>query len=160
MSEERGGPAGNGEPGEPVVLRKYRDMAEAMTDRMILEAAGIECYLFDENMVRLDWLWSNLLGGMKLMVRTRDAQEAEGLLGQKVLEKFDVDGVGQYEQPRCPQCGSSEVSYRRLMKRLAGAGLMLGLPINVKMKGWSCSSCEHQWGTEAEESEGEGATPL
>jgi hypothetical protein len=38
----------------PEVLRVYRDMPEALTDRMVLEGAGIECYLFDENMVRLD----------------------------------------------------------------------------------------------------------
>jgi hypothetical protein len=135
-------------PSEPVVLRKYRDMPEAMTDRMVLDGSGIECYLFDENMIRLDWLWSNLLGGLKLMVRKRDAKEAGELLGQSVPEKFDVEGVGQYEQPRCPQCSSMDVSFERLMKRLAGAGLMVGLPITVKMKGWTCISCEHQWGVE------------
>jgi hypothetical protein len=132
----------------PEVLRVYRDMPEALTDRMVLEAAGIECYLFDENMVRLDWLWSNLLGGVKLVVRKQDAEEAERLLRQSVPEKFDVEGAGQYEQPRCPRCGSMDVSYEGLMKRVAGAGLLLGLPITVNMKGWNCHSCEHQWGTE------------
>jgi hypothetical protein len=135
----------------PEVLRVYRDMTDALTDRMVLEGAGIECYLFDENMVRLDWLWSNLLGGVKLVVRKEDVEESELLLGQNVPEKFDLEGAGQYEQPRCPKCGSMDVSFEGLMKRVAGAGLFLGLPIIVKMNGWNCNSCEHQWGIEDED---------
>jgi hypothetical protein len=149
-----------GEPSEPIALRSYRDMTEALTDRMVLEGAGIECYLFDENMIRLDWLWSNLLGGLKLIVKKSDAAEAEKVLQQSVPETFDVEGVGQYDQPRCPQCGSMDVSYEGLMKRVAGAGMLIGLPITVKMKGWNCHSCEHQWGIEEiGKSEKEGATP-
>jgi hypothetical protein len=67
-------------------------------------------------------------------VRKKDLEESERLLGQNVPEKFDLEGTGQYEQPRCPKCGSMDVSFERLMKRVAGAGLFLGLPINVKMK--------------------------
>ena len=137
----------------PEVLRVYRDMTDALTDRMVLEGSGIECYLFDENMVRLDWLWSNLLGGVKLVVRKKDVEESERLLGQNVPEKFDLEGAGQYEQPRCPKCGSMDVSFEGLMKRVAGAGLFLGLPLTVKMKGWNCNSCGHQWGIEDEDRE-------
>jgi hypothetical protein len=143
----------------PEVLRVYRDLTDALTDRMVLEGSGIECYLFDENMVRLDWLWSNLLGGVKLVVRKKDVEESERLLGQNVPEEFDLEGAGQYEQPRCPKCGSMDVSFEGLMKRVAGAGLFLGLPLTVKMKGWNCNSCEHQWGIEAEDRE-EGPKPL
>jgi hypothetical protein len=66
---------------------------------VVWEIAGIECYLFDENIVSLDWLGSNLLGGGKLVVRKRDVEESERLLGQNVAEKFDLEGAGQYEQP-------------------------------------------------------------
>jgi len=134
----------------PEVLRVYRDMPQALTDRMVLEGAGIQCYLFDENIVRLDWLWSNLLGGVKLVVRKKDVEESERLLRQSVPEVFDLEGEGQYEQPKCPKCGSMNVSFEGLMKRVAGAGLFLGLPITVKMKGWNCNSCEYQWGVETQ----------
>ena len=145
----------------PEVLRVYRDLPEALTDRMVLEGAGIECYLFDENMVRLDWLWSNLLGGLKLVVRKKDLEESERLLGPHVPEKFDLEGAGPYEQPRCPQCGSLEVSFEGLMKQVAGAGLLLGVPITVKRKGWNCNVCEHQWGIEDSSKSGEeDAKPL
>jgi len=129
----------------PVVLRQYRDMTEAMTDRMILEAADIDCYLYDENMVRLDWLWSNLLGGLKLVVRQSDAEDAERALNSEPGEKFEVEGVGEYEQERCPKCGSNDVSCDELMKRIAGAGLFLGMPIAIHQKGWNCHNCGHTW---------------
>src|SRR3978361_1755745 len=40
------------------VLRRYRDSAEAALARSALESAGINCFLRDENTVRIDWLWS------------------------------------------------------------------------------------------------------
>jgi hypothetical protein len=130
----------------PVVIRQYRDIPEAMTDRMILEAAGIDCFLYDENMVRLDWLWSNLLGGLKLVVRQSDVEDALRALSSTPNEKFDVDGVGEYEQERCPNCGSMDVSCNELKKRIAGAGLLLlGIPIAMHQKGWNCHSCGHIW---------------
>jgi ribosomal protein S27AE len=138
----------------PVVIRQYRDMPVAMTDRMILEAAGIECYLYDENMVRLDWLWSNLLGGLKLVVRQRDAEDADRALSSAPNEKFDVEGVGEYQQERCPNCGSMDVFCDELKKRIAGAGLLLGVPIAMHQKGWNCHHCGHIWEAASEDKTG------
>ncbi|MGB8324581.1 MAG: hypothetical protein WCE52_16600 [Candidatus Acidiferrum sp.] len=129
----------------PVAIRVYRDMTEAVTDRMLLEATGMDCYLYDENMVRLDWLWSNLLGGLKLVVRKRDAEDAEKILIQGRNEKFNVEGVGEYEQERCPKCGSMDVSCDELKKRIAGASLWLGVPIAITQRGWNCHACGHTW---------------
>jgi hypothetical protein len=135
----------------PVVIRVYRDMTAAMTDRMILEAAEIECYLFDENIVRIDWLWSNLLGGVKLVVRQTDAQDAETLLSGGKNEKFTVEGVGEYTQERCPKCGSTDVSCDELKKRIAGAGLLLGIPLAMIQRGWNCHTCGHIWEVDEKE---------
>jgi hypothetical protein len=71
------------DPGNrPVVLRRYRDMPAAFVEKSVLEDAGIECFLQDDNVVRMDWLWSNAMGGIKLVVRQNDAEEAEKLLSQ------------------------------------------------------------------------------
>jgi hypothetical protein len=71
------------DPGNrPVVLRRYRDMPTAFVEKSVLDAVGIECFLQDDNVVRMDWLWSNAMGGIKLMVRQGDAQEAEKILSQ------------------------------------------------------------------------------
>jgi len=57
-------------------------MPAAFVEKSVLEDAGIECYLQDENVVRMDWFLSNALGGIKLIVREKDAAEAEKILSQ------------------------------------------------------------------------------
>jgi hypothetical protein len=76
---------------EPVILRRYRDMPAAFVEKSVLEDAGIECYLQDDNVVRMDWLWSNAMGGIKLIVREKDAEEAEKVLSQAPLPE-QTDG--------------------------------------------------------------------
>jgi hypothetical protein len=51
-----------------VTIRKFRDLPEALLAKGSLESAGIEAVLTDDNIVRLDWFWSNLMGGIKLNV--------------------------------------------------------------------------------------------
>ena len=66
----------------PVVVRRYRDMPAAFVDKSVLDGAGIDCFLQDSHVVRMDWLWSNAIGGIKLIVRQKDAEDANALLNQ------------------------------------------------------------------------------
>jgi len=68
--------------GKPVVLRTYRDITEAMVDQTALESAGIRCFLFDDNLIRLDWFVSNAVGGAKIVVSEKDAAEAAKILSE------------------------------------------------------------------------------
>ncbi len=65
-----------------VLLRRFRDVPEALLAKGRLDAHGIECFLGDENMVRMDWFISNLLGGVKLMVQPQDFSEASRILNE------------------------------------------------------------------------------
>jgi hypothetical protein len=65
-----------------VVLRAFRDVPEALLAKGMLEASGIECFLADENMVRMDWFISNLLGGVKLLVQPADFSKASRILSE------------------------------------------------------------------------------
>ena len=134
------------------MVGRYRDSGEAMIAKSMLDSAGIESFLSDENLVRLDWFYSNLVGGIKLMVREEDADTARKLLEENIPEKFDVAGVGEYAQPRCPQCGSMDVSFDGLNKQIAYSGLFLNLPIPVNRKGGKCHACGHEWGSESKPS--------
>jgi hypothetical protein len=64
-----------------VTLRRFRDLPEALVAKGLLDSAGIKCFLSDENTVRMDWLWSNALGGVRLWVREDDLAESTALLG-------------------------------------------------------------------------------
>jgi hypothetical protein len=81
----------------PVILRRYRDMPEAFIERSVLEDAGIECVLQDDNTVRMDWLWSNAMGGIKLVVREKDAEEAEKILSQRPIEVDEAQNAPEEE---------------------------------------------------------------
>lgn len=79
---------------ELVTIRQFRDLPEALLAKGSLESAGIECFLADENLVRLDWFISNFIGGIKLNVRVADAANAQKLLDEPILEGLYVQGVG------------------------------------------------------------------
>ncbi len=128
-----------------IVLRRFRDMPDAFLFGSILDSAGIEFFLADENTIRMDWFWSNLLGRIKLCVRKADADEASSLLEQGVPEKFDVEGVGEYQQPRCPICQSLNVSFRGLNKPVDYTRALLGGPRPLHRSLWECDACSHQW---------------
>lgn len=89
------------DPDRPVILEKYRDITEAMVDKTTLESAGIPCYLFDDNLVRLDWFISNAIGGVKVVVRASDLEEARSLLAQaKAQAEATPEGEPDEETPR------------------------------------------------------------
>ena len=135
---------------ELVTIRKFRDLPEAMLAKGSLESAGMECYLVDDNMVRIDWFISNLLGGVKLKVRADDAAEATALLDEPIPEGFDVEGVGAYEQPRCPKCNSLEVTFTGLNKPIAYTSAWLNFPMPIESKVWRCDACGAKWVNEPE----------
>jgi hypothetical protein len=76
---------------ELVTIRLFRDLPEALVAKGVLETAGIECYLADDNMVRLDWFISSAIGNMRLQVKEDDAVAALEVLDQPSLENEVVD---------------------------------------------------------------------
>ncbi len=132
-----------------VTLRQFRDLPEALLAKGSLESAGIEALLADDNMIRLDWFYSNLLGGIKLKVRVEDAKAANEILNQPIPETVDVEGVGQYEQPKCPRCQSLDVSFQELNEFLSYGSAYLGVPIPVYHKAWTCRACGNEWEEES-----------
>jgi hypothetical protein len=128
-----------------MTIRKFRDLPEALLAQGCLQSAGIECILGDANLVRTDWFWSNAVGRIKVWVRPEDAKTALDILNHPIPAGFNVDGVGIYEQPRCPACGSLDVAFEALDKPVAYASLWIGIPLPIHNKGWKCHSCQHEW---------------
>jgi len=128
-----------------ILLRKFRDLPEALLAKGSLDSAGVESFLGDDNTIRVDWLWSNLLGGIKLLVDAENAETANEILNQPIPENFDIEGVEDYQQPHCPRCQSLDVSFEELYKPIAYGSLFVGLPLPIHRKGWICQSCRHTW---------------
>jgi hypothetical protein len=129
---------------EMVTIRQFRDLPEALFARGSLESSGIPCAMLDDNMVRLDWFISNLIGGVKLRVRAEDVAAAEEILSQPIPENFDVTGIGPYEQPHCPNCQSRDINFRETAPA-AYVASALSVPIPFHRRAWRCHACYAEW---------------
>jgi hypothetical protein len=130
---------------ELVTIRQFRDLPEALLAKGSLESSGIECFLADDNLVRLDWFISNFIGGIKLNVRPADVANAQKLLDEPILEGLYVQGIGLYEQPRCPNCQSLDVNFQELDRPIAYMSAFLRVPLPVQRPAWRCHACDAEW---------------
>ena len=135
------------------IVRQFRDLPEALLAKGCLESVGIDCFLGDDNLVRLDWFISNFIGGIKLKVRAADAVNAQQVLDEPILEGLYVQGVGLYEQPRCPKCQSLDVNFEPLDRPIAYMSAFLRVPFPVQRPGWHCRACDAEWNDDGSEGE-------
>lgn len=126
----------------PVLVGRFQYLHDALLAKGQLDAAGIPSSLVDDNMVRMDWFYSNLIGGVKLFVKAEDEAEATEVLNQPIPDTFEVEGVGEFEQPRCPKCNSVDISFESLDKLPSYGSMWLGVPIPVGANRWRCHACD------------------
>jgi hypothetical protein len=131
-----------------VTIRRYRDLSEAIIARGAIESAGIFCFLKD--LVRLDWQISNMIGGIRLQVAAADVEAAEAVLASPIPNTIDFAGEfldePGFEQPRCPRCRSTDISYERSSRKAAITSLyLLGLPLPLGSASWTCEKCGLRW---------------
>lgn len=130
-----------------VTVRRYRDLPEAFVGRSLLESAGIEAWVADEHLVRMDWFYSNLVGGMRLQVDERDEATAREILEKAVPATIEYGDGQAYEQPTCPKCGSVEI----ILGVGSGRGISLAalyvasIPLPSGTGAWHCEACGALW---------------
>jgi hypothetical protein len=142
-----------------LILQRFRDLPEAMLAKGKLASEGVESYLADDNTVRMDWLWSNLVGGVKLLVSPDDVEAATRILTEPIPEEIDFEGTAEYQQPRCPKCQSLDINFEELYKPIAYGSLFVNLPIPLQRTGWICHTCRHTWEEALQEPEQEPTDP-
>jgi hypothetical protein len=67
-----------------VTIAVFYSQPEFLLARTRLESADIECFAYDENMLRIGGWHSHLAGGIKLQVRRSEAQDAVAILHHAV----------------------------------------------------------------------------
>ena len=65
-----------------ITIAVFHSQPEFLLARTRLESADIECFAYDENMLRIGGWHSQILGGIKLQVRESEAQDARAILYQ------------------------------------------------------------------------------
>jgi hypothetical protein len=72
---------------ELVTIRQFGDVAEALLAKGCLDSAGIECFLADLNVARVDWPVSR---GVRLQVNPDDAETAIAMLTQSPIDDSEI----------------------------------------------------------------------
>ena len=85
-------------PDHFITVACYRDPPMAELARSRLESEGIECHLENAETIKIDWLLSNVLGGVKVRVPEERADEARLLLGP--LGEDEVESLPPAPPPR------------------------------------------------------------
>jgi hypothetical protein len=134
-------------PEELVTLWRYRDLPEALVAKSKLDSDAVWCALADNEIVRLDWFWSNAVGGVRLQVADEDVAHAMALLGEEIPAGFLAEETGAaYEQLECPKCHSRDVRFEYMYKGIALVFLwLLALPMWIPKGLWHCEDCLHEW---------------
>jgi predicted RNA-binding Zn-ribbon protein involved in translation (DUF1610 family) len=131
---------------ELVTVGRYRDLPEAEIAQTALESAGIRTFVPDSNVARMNWAWSNALGGIRVQVSADDEKGAREILAQSTPEEIAFEDHKLFEQPRCPRCGSAEITFEGASRKFAIASLyLLALPLPQGHEVWSCGSCGARW---------------
>jgi len=131
-----------------VTIATFRDLPNALLAQGRLSADGIETVLLDENIVRMDWLVANAVGGVKLQVHADDAEEAIELLEAPMPARIPVTHSGEvYEQPVCPACESMNLTCGDASKPMTFLSwLLVGIPLPLRHKlVWRCGGCGYEW---------------
>jgi hypothetical protein len=130
-----------------VTLQHFRDIPEALLAKGKLESAGIECLLADGNLVRMDWLLSNAIGGVRLQVRKQDFESARAVLAEPIPAEFGEEDLGEaFVQPRCPRCRSLDIGFEKIDRFWTyGLWLLLSFPVPIRKENWKCYTCGIEW---------------
>lgn len=82
-----------------ITLKTFDNYFSANIFLTKLKDAGIECYLKDEHTVTIDPILTNAIGGIKLVVKSTDSEDAI-----KLIQQFDREYL---EAAKCPKCNAT-----------------------------------------------------
>ncbi len=158
------------DPSRWMTVATFWQPTEAHLARLKLESEEIDCVLIDENLVAMDWLYANAVGGIKLRVPESELLRARQILAERpapmartaedeakhpsVAAEFS-DGV-----LHCPDCGSTDLDRPFMLRRniwalcammlLATTVLFIALPLLlvvyfIWLRPHHCRACANVW---------------
>lgn len=134
-----------------VVFQTFSDPVNANIAKGLLDAHGIECFLSDENIITLNPLYNNAVGGIKLNVFEKDIDCISSILKSDYIPETTSEFTGNEKgNIICPNCHSDNVSYGGSIKRKFGyfdvllALLLMIYPFTMR-KTYHCFECNHEF---------------
>lgn len=128
-------------PEQLVTVGTYSTAYEANLVKAELEAFYVDAVLADENIVNLNWLLSNMLGGVKVLVAESEAGEARRVLSLENSEPPEApESTGV-----CPVCGGSKSHYFLDKRGSFLTWLFVGVPVIPTFSKRVCDDCGTKW---------------
>ncbi len=130
-----------------VTIKQYNQIMEAHIIKSKLEAEGINCFLQDESLVSINWLYANAIGGVKLQVCASDVEKAIKIINEEVEIKVDLEKEQNESMSNdsCLQCNSKDIYCERFSKKRLVLWLLLIPFLPFFNKKYKCYSCNYEW---------------
>lgn len=125
-----------------VTIAQYRDFPLAGLVKSRLESEGIQCFLENEHLVSINWLYSNAVGGIKVKVHEKNAEKAKLILKEEIQnETYEREEFNQ----KCPKCDSPEITQQNKARKAGALSLLFGVPLLLFGKKNVCKKCSYKW---------------
>lgn len=131
-----------------ITLKTFDSSIKAHLLRTKLESEGIPAYVLDENVVWLNPLFSNGIGGIKVSIDEEDLEASKKILAQ--VENTPLTNE-KGEVIKCPNCGAQDfITGFNSIKSIAGMLSMLTsfilmiFPIYVEYI-YKCKDCDKEF---------------
>jgi ribosomal protein S27E len=131
-----------------VTIQTFDNSIDAHMMRMRFEDEGINCFIFDENIVNMNLLYNITVGGIKLKINYEDIEKAQLIIEEMNQSKLKNDND---EIIKCPKCQSDQLIYG--FKSMKGTkGILSGIisfiliifPIYYNTVN-KCKDCGHEF---------------
>lgn len=127
-------------------IAAFSDPLEAHILKARLESEGVAAFVFDEHLIRMNWLYSNALGGVKVKVPEGRVEGAMSVLQGIAAGRYELD-LGDDEHTlfgpaECPQCAALDFWPSRWRWTVAFLAFFLAqVPLPFRRNRWKCGSC-------------------
>lgn len=133
-----------------VVYQTFTDPVNAHIVKGLLDSNGIGCFLSDENIVNVNPLYAQAVGGVKLNVFEKDIPWINSLLNSTNTNAETAVENNAENSIICPKCHSHNVAYGGSVKKKFGLWnmiipfLLMVYPFTMR-KAYHCFNCDYEF---------------
>jgi hypothetical protein len=128
-----------------VIVDNFIDVIHADIVRGRLEAEGIPAILGNRHLATADWLYSQAMGGVQIIVPQEQVEEAREIIAEIDAGKIDYDDEELKQVDSCETCGEALARKTFASWKLAlFIGNLLWLPTPFKKDAFFCPLCRTQ----------------
>ena len=130
-------------------VASFETAPPAWVHRNFLVERGLNAFVTDNNIVNVNWLFSNAIGGVKVQIPQKEVVKYREITNAHDFQIEVNDDVNwqhhETDLSTCPKCDSIEIFEIKWPKRLIFLTLLLfGFPVPIYAKTTICDSCGYE----------------